>query len=73
MTLQLPEPGRRPEAILQAILRQLALPVASLTPPPESIAIRYLMAQLPERLSTSGHQKGWLAAPPAAAQKMRSG
>ncbi|MCL0342535.1 pyrroloquinoline quinone biosynthesis protein PqqF [Klebsiella pneumoniae subsp. pneumoniae] len=62
LTLQLPEPGRRPEAILQAILRQLALPVASLTPPPESIAIRYLMAQLPERLSTSGHQKGWLAA-----------
>ncbi|HCB3908241.1 TPA: pyrroloquinoline quinone biosynthesis protein PqqF, partial [Klebsiella pneumoniae] len=40
LTLQLPEPGRRPEAILQAILRQLALPVASLTPPPESIAIR---------------------------------
>lgn len=31
LTLQLPEPGRRPEAILQAILRQLALPVASLT------------------------------------------
>ncbi|EJV1647815.1 pyrroloquinoline quinone biosynthesis protein PqqF [Klebsiella pneumoniae] len=62
LTLQLPEPGRRPEAILQAILRQLALPVASLTPPPESIAIRYLMAQLPERLGTSGHQKGWLAA-----------
>nr|MBG2192968.1 pyrroloquinoline quinone biosynthesis protein PqqF [Klebsiella pneumoniae] len=56
------EPGRRPEAILQAILRQLALPVASLTPPPESIAIRHLMAQLPERLGTSGHQKGWLAA-----------
>lgn len=62
LTLQLPEPGRRPEAILQAILRQLALPVASLTPPPESIAIRHLMAQLPERLGTSGHQKGWLAA-----------
>ncbi|HBY9796206.1 TPA: pyrroloquinoline quinone biosynthesis protein PqqF [Klebsiella pneumoniae] len=62
LTLQLPEPGRRPEAILQAILQQLALPVASLTPPPESIAIRYLMAQLPERLGTSGHQKGWLAA-----------
>lgn len=62
MTLQLPEPGRRPEAILQAILRQLALPVASLTPPPESIAIRHLMAQLPERLGTSGHQEGWLSA-----------
>lgn len=62
LTLQLPEPGRRPEAILQAILRQLALPVASLTPPPESIAIRHLMAQLPERLGTSGHQEGWLAA-----------
>ncbi|HHL6199390.1 TPA: pyrroloquinoline quinone biosynthesis protein PqqF, partial [Klebsiella pneumoniae] len=62
LTLQLPEAGRRPEAILQAILRQLALPVASLTPPPESIAIRYLMAQLPERLGTSRHQKGWLAA-----------
>ncbi len=64
LTLQLPEPGRRPEAILlQAILRQLALPVASLTPPPESIAIRHLMAQLPERLGTSGHQEGWLSAP----------
>ncbi len=62
LILQLPASGRRPEAILQAILRQLALPVASLTPPPESIAIRYLMAQLPERLGTSGHQKGWLAA-----------
>ncbi len=62
LTLQLPEPGRRPEAILQAILRQLALPVASPTPPPESIAIRHLMAQLPERLGTSGHQEGWLAA-----------
>ena len=62
LTLQLPEPGRRPEAILQAILRQLALPVASLTPPPESIAIRHLMAQLPERLGTSGHQEGWLSA-----------
>ena len=49
-------------ALRQAILRQLALPVASLTPPPESIAIRHLMAQLPERLGTSGHQEGWLAA-----------
>jgi hypothetical protein len=52
--------GQRPEAILQAIVRQLALPVAPLTPPPESIAIRHLMAQLPERLGTSGIRKvGW--------------
>jgi hypothetical protein len=62
LILQLPASGQRPEAILQAIVRQLALPVAPLTPPPESIAIRHLMAQLPERLGTSGHQEGWLAA-----------
>ncbi len=43
-------------------MRQLALPADPLTPPPESIAIRHLMAQLPERLATSEHQAGWLAA-----------
>jgi coenzyme PQQ biosynthesis probable peptidase PqqF len=62
LILQLPASGQRPEAILQAIVRQLALPVAPLPPPPESIAIRHLMAQLPERLGTSAHQEGWLAA-----------
>lgn len=62
LILQLPAAGQRPAAILQAIVRQLALPVAPLTPPPESIAIRHLMAQLPERLDTSAHQEGWLAA-----------
>lgn len=62
LLLQLPAAGRRPEAILQAIVRQLALPADPLTPPPESIAIRHLMAQLPERLATSEHQAGWLAA-----------
>ncbi|WP_343516902.1 pyrroloquinoline quinone biosynthesis protein PqqF [Klebsiella quasivariicola] len=62
LILQLPAAGQRPAAILQAIVRQLALPVAPLTPPPESIAIRHLMAQLPERLGTSAHQEGWLAA-----------
>lgn len=62
LILQFPASGQRPAAILQAIVRQLALPVAPLTPPPESIAIRHLMAQLPERLGTSAHQEGWLAA-----------
>ncbi|HBR2124503.1 TPA: pyrroloquinoline quinone biosynthesis protein PqqF [Klebsiella variicola] len=62
LILQLPASGQRPEAILQAIVRHLALPVAPLPPPPESIAIRHLMAQLPERLGTSAHQEGWLAA-----------
>ncbi len=45
LTLQLPEPGRRPEAILQAILRRSHS--GRLADPTESIAIRYLMAQLP--------------------------
>lgn len=62
LILQLPASGQRPEAILQAIVRQLALPVAPLPPPPESIAIRHLIAQLPERLGTSAHQEGWLVA-----------
>ncbi|HCI6435062.1 TPA: pyrroloquinoline quinone biosynthesis protein PqqF [Klebsiella quasipneumoniae subsp. similipneumoniae] len=62
LLLQWPASGQRPAAILQAIVRQVAFPVAPLTPPPESIAIRHLMAQLPERLSASEHQEGWLAA-----------
>ncbi|MRE40376.1 pyrroloquinoline quinone biosynthesis protein PqqF [Klebsiella quasipneumoniae] len=62
LILQWPASGQRPAAILQAIVRQLALLVAPLTPPPESIAIRHLMAQLPERLSALEHQEGWLAA-----------
>lgn len=62
LLLQWPASGRRPAAILQAIMRQLALPVALLAPPPESIAIRHLMALLPDRLGASEHQEGWLAA-----------
>lgn len=62
LILQLPASGQRPAAILQAIVRQLALPVAPLAPPSESIAIRHLMVQLPERLGTSAHQEGLLAA-----------
>lgn len=62
LLLQWPASGRRPAAILQAIVRQLALPVAPLAPPPESIAIRHLMALLPDRLGASEHQEGWLAA-----------
>lgn len=62
LLLQWPASGRRPVAILQAIMRQLALPVAPLAPPPESIAIRHLMALLPDRLGASELQEGWLAA-----------
>ncbi|HBV2211008.1 TPA: pyrroloquinoline quinone biosynthesis protein PqqF [Klebsiella quasipneumoniae] len=62
LLLQWPASGQRPAAILQAIVRQLALPVAPLAPPPESIAIRHLMALLPDRLGASGLQEGWLAA-----------
>ncbi len=62
LLLQWPASGQRPAAILQAIVRQLALPVAPLAPPPESIAIRHLMALLPDRLGASEHQEGWLAA-----------
>ncbi|HBT4718239.1 TPA: pyrroloquinoline quinone biosynthesis protein PqqF [Klebsiella quasipneumoniae subsp. similipneumoniae] len=62
LLLQWPASGRRPVAILQAIMRQLALPVAPLAPPPESIAIRHLMVLLPDRLGASEHQEGWLAA-----------
>jgi coenzyme PQQ biosynthesis probable peptidase PqqF len=62
LTLQLPESGRAADHAITAIIRQLASPAPAIAPQPESIAIRQLLNQLPERLASSTRENGWLAA-----------
>lgn len=62
LTLQLPESGGVAERVVTALMRRLAQPAPGTTFASETIAIRQLLQQLPEHLTITPAQEGWLAA-----------